>query len=366
MLSVRRATQSDLQEWNEFVYSSPIGTIFHSREWIDIHRRNFGSTIIDLVAREEGKLIGTFSFRCGYYLHPRLQAIPSTVWYKEIASPVGEIENPYGGPVCPLDRPDVFKLLLSEAFRFAMPLGRGQVVLSPHIGHNKKICTCVLETGSQIYWRETLLLDLKESFERIESRFTPAVRRSVKKSQRLGVKIIEANEEFSIRSYHKILEETYARSGFLPYQSQFYEDLHQTFNKSNQIKLLFATYDNTPIATWAYLMDRNTVFYWTGGFLRNYASLNGSTLILRHMLELAKTNGYDTFDFTDISRKHPGIARFKASFGGELCEFPALKWHSPVLPALNYLIVRHSERVLGIARKRAHLTYFSQAVNNVA
>ncbi|MDG6994623.1 MAG: peptidoglycan bridge formation glycyltransferase FemA/FemB family protein [Nitrososphaerota archaeon] len=358
MLSVRRATESDLQEWNEFVYSCPTGTIYHSREWCDIHRRTFNSRVVDLVAREEGKIVGVFPFKFGYYSHPSVQNVPRPFWYKEISSPVGDIENPYGGPVCSLDRPGVFRFLLLEAFHIAMPFGRARVVLSPSMDKDQQICQQIRSTRSEISWRETLLLDLKQSMETIESRFIPDVRRNLRKSNQLGVKIREAKDESEVGDYYRIIKETYLRSGFSPFPLSFYEDVFRTFKDSNQIKLLFAIYDEKPIATTAFLIDPNMVYSWTGGSLREYARYNGYTFIWRYMIENAKKQGHAVFDLTGIDRRLPGLARFKRSFGAELCTFPALKWHSPVSPPLDRLLIRHSERIVDIAMRHGYLQYF--------
>lgn len=358
MLSIRRATATDLHDWNKFVYSCTMGTIYHSREWSDIHRRNFGTTIVDLVAREEGKIVGVFPFKFGYYSHPSMQNLPRPLWYREISSPVGNIESPYGGPVCSIDRPDVLRFLLLEAFRIALPFGRASVVLSPSIDKNQQIWRHIRATRSEISWRETLLLDLKQTMEKIESRFIPDVRRNLRKSNQLGVKIREAKSESDVNDYYRIIKETYLRSGFSPFPLKFYEDVFRAFRDSNQIKLLFAIYDEKPIATTAFLIDPSMVYSWTGGSLREYARYNGYTFIWRYMIENAKEQGHALFDLTGIDRKLPGLARFKRSFGARLCTFPALKWHSPVSPPLDGLLIKHSERIVDIARRHGQLRYF--------
>ncbi len=331
MLTIRRASESDIQEWNEFVYSSPAGTIFHSREWSDIHRRTFNATTIDLVACENGKMVGVFSFNLVSRSLPGLQRIGSPIWFKKIRSPPGVFENPYGGPVCSPDRPDVFRFLILEALRLATPFGKASISTSPNVGGNQSISEGIHFQGSRIFWKETLLLDLKAPLKDIVARFDSNVRANIRRSEKLGVKVVECESENDIDVYHQILEATYARFGISPFPKQFYKDVFNSFRKLNQVRILFAVYENKPIAGSAYLMDHATVYYWTAGYFRSYSRANGTTLIQGKMIEFAKRNDFRVFDMTGLDNNLPALARFKSSFGGELCRFPTMEWNSPAL-----------------------------------
>ncbi len=331
MLTTRMASESDIQEWNGFVYSSPSGTIFHSREWSDIHRRNFNAPIIDLVACENGKMVGVFSFNLISRSLPGLQRIGSPLWFKKIRSPPGVFENPYGGPVCSPDRPDVFRFLILEALRLATPFGTASIAMSPLVCGNRTISEGIHFLGSKIFWKETLLLDLKASLNDIVARFESNVRANIRRSEKMGVKVVECETESDIDFYHQILEVTYARFGISPFPKQFYKDVFNTFRKLNQVKLLFAVYENKPIAGSAYLMDHTTVYYWTAGYFRSYSRANGTTLIQGKMIEFAKRNNFRAYDMTGLDNDLPALARFKSSFGGELHRFPTLEWNSPAL-----------------------------------
>lgn len=331
MLTIRRASESDIQEWNEFVYSSPTGTIFHSREWSDIHRRNFHATIIDLVACENGKMVGVFSFNRVSRSFPGLERIGSPLWFKKIRSPPGVFENPYGGPVCSPERRDVFRSLILEALRLATPFGTANIAMSPLVGGYQSGSEDIRFEGSRILWKETLLLDLKPLLNDIVARFESNVRANMRRSEKMGVKVVECETEDDIDVYHQILEVTYARFGISPFPKQFYKDVFNTFRKLNQVRILFAVYENKPIAGSAYLMDNTTVYYWTAGYFRSYSRANGTTLIQGKMIEFAKRNNFRAFDMTGLDNDLPALARFKSSFGGELCRFPTMEWNSPAL-----------------------------------
>jgi len=325
LLTVSRATTRDLAEWDDFNYSKPIGTIYHSNAWVKIHQRTLNSRVIQLVAREEGKLVGLFPF--GVSDKTSFGTLGSSISRvgKEIRSPIGRMENPYGGPVCDGNRPDVLRSLLTASLKFCGLLGSFFIKFSPQFAENVPDLSPLRLGMSSVEMRETLMIGLDPPMNEIEANFRRLIRRGIKKAEASEVKVIEATEDSSIDAYHQILTSTYSRAGFSPYPREFYREVLNAFYPVHQASLLLALYNDKPIAGQVWLKDRTTAYSWTGGFLREFSRLYPYYLIQSKMIEKAKSVGLKFFDMTGIDPGHPGIAFFKAGFGGQLCQFPAIQ-----------------------------------------
>jgi hypothetical protein len=305
-----------------------LGTTYHSKEWVNVHKRSLGAQIVQLVAREEGKMVGVFPFAIRPRSMGQIFGFETSFIAKEVASPPAVMENPYGGPVCDPDRPDVFGELLKASVKVAGPLARLKVKFSPAVARNASISKALPFSRGQVSMLETLIIDLDRPWDAIRSGFKKRVRSGVKKAKDCGVEVFEATDDSSVRTYHKILTKTYNRSGFSPYPEAFYKDVFNAFLPGRQAKLLLANYQGQPIAGAFFLMDRNTAYYWTGAFLREFDKVEANALIQATMIEKAKISGFSTYDMTGIDAFHPGISLFKAGFGGQLCRFPSLSWES--------------------------------------
>jgi hypothetical protein len=323
VLSIRRASEQDLAGWDDFVYSSPLGTIFHSRGWIEAHKKSLGTAVIQLVARDEGRMVGVFPFRVIPVPIDEAIRYRDFLTLRQVFSTLGHMETPYGGPVCDPERPDVLRSLLKASMGVAGQFGSLRVRFSPALAQNFN--TGVLTfPGSSLQTLETILVDLGTSPETIRSNFSRRARRSIKKAEEAGVKVFEATGNTAIGPYHRILAETYQRSGFSPYRQEFYKSVFDTFFPTKQARLLFAIYDGKPVAGAFVLMDRKTVYNWTGGLLREYVRTQSYSLLQRDHIERARIEGFSTYDLCGIDADHPGIAAFKGNFGGRVCRFPTM------------------------------------------
>jgi len=273
-------------------------------------------------------MVGVFPFAIRRRSIGQIFGFDTSSVAREVASPPAVMENPYGGPVCASDRPDVFRELLRASVKVAGPLVRLKVKFSPAFARDASLSTALPFSRGQVSMLETLLIDLNRPLDIIRAGFKKRVRSGVKKAKECGVEVFEATDDSSVRTYHGILTKTYNRSGFSPYPEAFYKDVFNAFLPGRQAKLLLANYQGQSVAGAFFLTDRNTVYYWTGAFLREFDKVEANALIQATMIEKAKISGFSTYDMTGIDAFHPGIALFKAGFGGQLCRFPSLTWES--------------------------------------
>ena len=326
LLTVSRATTRDLAEWDDFNYSKPIGTIYHSNPWVRIHQRTLNYRVIQLVAREEGKLVGLFPFRIRDRTPRRILGMGISGVIGEVVSPLGEMENPYGGPVCDGDRPDVLRSLLKASMKLCGALGSFTIKFSPSFAENVDDPRVLQFRGSTVKTRETILIGLEPTIDQIKAGFRRDVTRAVRKAESLGVRVEEASSESALDAYHRILTATYGRAGFAPYPKDFYLNVFKSFSPRQQTSLLLAMYQDRPIAGAFWLRDRTNAYYWTGGALREFQRAYPSTLLQTKMIEKAKLAGLRVYDLTGIDwYRFPGISLFKAGFGGQVCRFPAIR-----------------------------------------
>jgi lipid II:glycine glycyltransferase (peptidoglycan interpeptide bridge formation enzyme) len=139
-------------------------------------------------------------------------------------------------------------------------------------------------------------------------------RQYVNKARTNGVTVVEIAGD-PIPPFYAIYRETAARAGFLIRVEQAYRDVYEALAPGGRARILFAV-DPTgaPLASLFLVRCGRRVVEPYGGMTGPGAELRANYLLKWEAIRRAREEGAASYDLWGLA--HPGIAHFKAGFGG--------------------------------------------------
>lgn len=139
-------------------------------------------------------------------------------------------------------------------------------------------------------------------------------RQYVNKARASGVTVVELPGD-PIPPFYSIYRETAERAGFLIRVEQAYRDVHAAFAPAGRSRVLFAVdAAGTPLASLFLVRCGRRVVEPYGGMTATGAELRANYLLKWEAIRRAREEGAAAYDLWGLA--HPGIAHFKAGFGG--------------------------------------------------
>ena len=201
-----------------------------------------------------------------------------------------------------------------------------------HLGHR-------LVPTSAIQPRQTLLLDIRESYEKIIQDMKPKHRYNIRLAEKneLETEIISTDLKNQFERFWQLLSATASRQEFRTHSKQYYESMLEELEKEGMAHLLFVSKDKKPLAAMILITYEGTATYLHGGSDPALRQLMGPYLLHATAIQFAQKLGCHSYDFwgthlihnpeTDRFepiKDHPseGTSRFKIGFGGQVVNYP--------------------------------------------
>lgn len=158
------------------------------------------------------------------------------------------------------------------------------------------------------------VIDLAADEDALWSDLRKKWRQYVNKARANGVTVVELPGD-PIPPFYEIYRETADRAGFLIRVEQAYRDVWEAFGPSGRARLLFALGpDGTPLASLFLVRCGRRVVEPYGGMTGAGAELRANYLLKWEAIRRSREEGASAYDLWGLA--HPGIAHFKAGFGG--------------------------------------------------
>jgi len=298
-------------EWNAFVQRHPRGTLFHETRWLDLCATYQKAKLHRLGFVADGALVGIFPF----YVK-RFGPL------KAAASPFVVENTPYMGPLA----------LDTDAARAIVPalddfLTRMRINFSRIILQGGQAEWGFVQRGYKETVRHTHVLDLSPGLDHIWAHMEGRARTAIRKSEKSGVRCAFEDTPAVIDEYVKLATAIYQRQGKLtPHPKGFYRDI--CFGPlARNAKLVSARLDGELIAGAIFVTYNGWLYYLDAVSDKEHNALCAPSGVQSFILQWAVGAGLQQYDF--VGSDMPWIARFKASFGGTLCEYAALEKAAP-------------------------------------
>ncbi|TRZ81136.1 GNAT family N-acetyltransferase [bacterium] len=202
----------------------------------------------------------------------------------------------------------------------------------------------------------TFLIDLHKSEEELWKALRKTVRPSINKARKYGVEIKEGKNQNAPLIMHNLHSENYRRVKMSPNPLSFHKSMWEILEKKGHAKFFFAYYEGKPVAGLVVLVDRRTIYAYSGGSLKEGLKLEANKLLHWHVIQWGAERDYEFYDLlfapSGKYRKNPswGIYLFKKDLGGseipvfyyekEYSKKRILFWSKVLVPIYNKIELR--------------------------
>jgi len=286
-------------QWNDFLNQHPLGTIYHSVEWLRIIEKTYGYKPLILVRYDEtGRISAGIagSIVCSKLQGKRFSSIPCAQQANPLVSDHESILS-------------IFKDI--EQTLKNLDLGSCEIKMDRSVLDEE---CAVLKAPNRDYC--TYILSLDEPFELLKKRFhKDCILRAVAKAKKLGVQVVEASSNSDIEIFYRLHTEQRKTDGLLPQPLTFFKNLWNTLYEKKAVEMFHAVFNGDVISTILLIKSKNMVTYEYGATKTGKKYLNPSPLLLQYAIEKASIAGFAFFDFGRCSMDDSGLKVFKARWG---------------------------------------------------
>jgi hypothetical protein len=310
-LRVVQLTTSD-PRWQSFVANHPEGLIYHHPAWLDVLVREYDRPAVCLACEDNGgRLRGILPL-------VRTRGLPfagSPATARRISS---------------LPRTPVAGLLCSDDQSTAALLGAAVDSVRGESGTRLELKLAAplpdgLGDGLACEpWRLSYTLDLPPQPDQIrfgDSRNHATIMRALRKAQRHGVQVRQAESALDLRTWYPLYVRTMQAHGVPQRPYRLFEAAWDLLRPHGMLQLLLAELYSGGrrqlLAGSLFLMFGQTVFYAFNGCESDGRPLRANDLIHWQAISDACDTGYRHYDLGEVVETQAGLHRFKSKWGAE-------------------------------------------------
>lgn len=286
------------KQWQEFLESTPQGSLFHRWEWQDVIEAGFGLRVNRLGLFDEGGGLKG--------LLPLVERKMSLL--KLAGCPLSGAATPHSGPLGEVSLSEVLAALEEYAaekhldyLELGFPVVKEEDVLK--------------ENGYTIEELVTLDLPIPADEPSLWARLEVRCRNAVRKAEKSGVEVFEPQSlEEWLEPYYELSCGVYRRQEKEPpFSKEYFTALWQNLYSCGDLLVLLARYEGKIIAGMIFPRDRNVGYYLDGVSDREYNKVAPNNVLQWEYLKRAQAMGIQLYDM--VGANIPSIAKFKKSFG---------------------------------------------------
>lgn len=184
----------------------------------------------------------------------------------------------------------------------------------------------LLELGCKNTLTQTWVIDLRLGKYALWQKMEGRARTEIRKAQKMGVTVRQANSISDLDIYYNLHCETYYRTGTRPHPKEYFAEIWSKFFANGLSFILLAEYKGGVIAAENFGIYKKAGFYWTGAANNQGLSLGANSLLQWSAMNLMIAKGLEWYEvgeaYPDVQKgKRKGLHDFKKSFGGSLYPF---------------------------------------------
>ncbi|MFC3650342.1 lipid II:glycine glycyltransferase FemX [Dyella humi] len=307
------------EEYAAFLATVP-HSAFHKLEWL---------AALQVIYPLQIQLIGYFQGQDLFAVTPLmgLRRGPFTFW----GAPIRKCNTPPATIFCSPRNEAAKALPALHMWVRRQRLSYVQVTLPDENNHAEDL-------ADKIEALDNLELDLSMPLQSIWDGLSQQ-RASVRKAVKSGVHVHWGYRSEILSAQRKVVQDTYRLQRIEPnIPDKLYATLLTT-QKSNDVRVLYATHEGRIVAIVWVICDATRCYYWDAAGLAEARELNANHLLVWCLIRWASKHGFKTLDLvgTSIGGKggsRPGIGRFKQSMGGRPVAYRIAYWYSPFMKIL--------------------------------
>lgn len=172
------------------------------------------------------------------------------------------------------------------------------------------------KSDKEIQPSETIILDLQKSEEELLAEMKPKTRYNINLAQRHGVKIVKAHDGAQFDKFWNLMKETARRDKFFLHSKEYYQRLSEAKSENFKNEIYLAILRDKVLAAAMINFFNGRAVYLHGASSSENRNVMAPYLLHWEIMKDAKSSGFKEYDFWGISKKWPGVTRFKQGFGG--------------------------------------------------
>jgi len=288
------------EEWDNFVYHHPQGTIYHTSGWKRVIESSFKhiSGQIITIRNDQNKIIAGLPI---YFVVSRLTG-------KRIVS------APFALYCDPLTSNKENGLqLLKFLQRIYMERNFDYFEIRFSIWSN------LLTANDANYVSNNVMhvLRLNRQPEDLRKIVKQDTKQSIAKGKKINLVMKTCDEKDGLNLFYKILLMSRKHLGLPPIPFQFFNYLWEVFKTKNQLELVFAFYNGRAIASKLFLKYKDTFFSEYSGDITTYRKLCANHFLEWESIKLARSQNYKYYNFGRTACNNKGLLFYKSRWGTE-------------------------------------------------
>lgn len=211
-------------------------------------------------------------------------------------------------------------------------------------------------SAEQIQFRNTVLLDLRQSEEALLASFKPKTRYNIRLAERKGV-TVRRGDPADFAAIAEMYAATGERQAFAVRPRDYYLDVWRTFYQAGMLEPLLAEYEGTLLAAVMLVRFGRLALYMYGASAEHERQRMPTYLLQWEAIRRAQQLGCAVYDMWgapdqfDESDRLWGVWRFKQGFNGVVARHIGA-WDYPVFPRLYRLYGEALPRYLTLLKQR--------------
>lgn len=296
-------------EWDNFVFSHPMGNIFQTRALYRVYAetKNYHPVSVAITDPKSQKIEG----------------VMSGVIIREMDGILGDFSARsivQGGPlIASSSKRDVVTELVDK---YDSKANHSSLYTEIRNMYNVRDTLNHINNYSYID-HLNFIIDLTLSEDDLWGQIHKSRRKNINRAERAGVVVEEIRSLDKIPIFYKLLGETYNDVKVPLADISLFESSFQQLVPKGMAKFFLARHENDYIGARAVLLYKDRIYDWYAGAAADALSFYPNEYLVWHILKWGIENNYAVFDFGGAGEpdKPYGPREFKRRFGGELVNY---------------------------------------------
>ena len=190
----------------------------------------------------------------------------------------------------------------------------------------------LLDMGCSNALTQTWVIDLRGGREAAWKQMEGRARTAVRKAEKAGVTVREANDN-DRQTYYRLHQETYRRTRVPPHSVAYFGAIWDRFLGTGFARVWIAELNGEAVAGENFGVYKQAAIYWTGAATANGLKVEANSLLQWTAMQWMIDNGVEWYETGEAFPQHragkeKGLNDFKKSFGGSL--YPYYRGRLPV------------------------------------
>jgi lipid II:glycine glycyltransferase (peptidoglycan interpeptide bridge formation enzyme) len=324
-MDVSIASDSDQQLWDDIIFSSVEGTLFHTWKWLKImekHNRknifscNYQGKLYPLIVREGNEIIGLIPVF--FYNSPLL---------KMACSPPFSVENLYLGPVIKKDDAikshrkqnliHKFQKAVDKFLKYTLKSNYISIHSAPGMSDPRSF----IWAGYRVEPEFTNIIDLTLGEKSVWENFDRTMRNTIYKLEKNKISTDIGSKEDVEIIYNLLLERKRIHTS-----KEFLWEIFENFYPEN-LNFFVAKKADIPLTGIMTISYKDKVSVWMGAPRITVDGVSPNYIVHWESIRWACNNNFKRFEVLGAS--DPTLFAFKSKFNGEIVPYYTMKWYSP-------------------------------------